>query len=154
MKNNFTLTFALLLCLFWIEGNAQTQFWSDTFDASPTSGTRTPEENGGLGGPPNTSYFRLTDGSTVSVAYAKNTAIIAQRYRKDAFSDDDNEILKRFARVFEQAYTRFLDLQKSEAQARESQIQLALERVRARTMAMQHSSELSETSALLFQQIH
>ena len=66
MKNNFTLTFALLLCLFWIGGNAQTQFWSDTFDASPTSGTRTPEENGGLGGPPNTSYFRLSDGSTIS----------------------------------------------------------------------------------------
>jgi hypothetical protein len=33
------------------------------------------------------------------------------------------------AKVFEQAYTRFLDLQKAEAQARESQIQLALERV-------------------------
>ncbi|SEJ22658.1 SprB repeat-containing protein, partial [Flavobacterium terrigena] len=66
MKKNFTLTFALLLCFFWIGGNAQTQFWSDTFDASPTSGIRTPEENGGVGGPPNTSYFRLTDGSTVS----------------------------------------------------------------------------------------
>ena len=70
MKKNFTLTFALLLCLFWIGGNAQTQFWSDTFDASPTSGTRTPEENGGVGGPPNTSYFRLTDGSTISQVVA------------------------------------------------------------------------------------
>ncbi len=66
MKNNFTLNFALLLCLFWVKGNAQIQFWSDTFDNSPTSGIRTPEENGGVGGPPNTSYFRLTDGSTIS----------------------------------------------------------------------------------------
>ena len=48
-----------------------------------------------------------------------------------------HDIFKRFAKVFEQTYTRFLDLQKAEAQARESQIQLALERVRARTMAMQ-----------------
>ena len=37
-----------------------------------------------------------------------------------------HDIFKRFAKVFEQTYTRFLDLQKAEAQARESQIQLAL----------------------------
>ena len=64
-----------------------------------------------------------------------------------------HDIFKRFAKVFEQTYTRFLDLQKAEAQAQEAQIEAALERVRSRTMAMQHSSELSETSALLFQQI-
>jgi hypothetical protein len=63
-----------------------------------------------------------------------------------------HDIFKRFGRVFEQTYTRFLDLQKAEAQARESQIQLALERVRARTMAMQKSDELAETAAILFQQ--
>ncbi len=37
----------------------------------------------------------------------------------------------RFGKVFQQTYTRFLDLQKAEAQARESQIELALERVRS-----------------------
>src|SRR6185369_5573567 len=63
-----------------------------------------------------------------------------------------HDIFKRFANVFEQTYTRFLDLQKAEAQARESQIQLALERVRARTMAMQKSEELPETSYVLFEQ--
>ncbi|WP_425636594.1 sensor histidine kinase [Algoriphagus yeomjeoni] len=62
-------------------------------------------------------------------------------------------IFIRFAKAFNQAYTRFLDLQKAEAQAREGQIQLALERVRARTMAMQHSDELMETSELMFEQI-
>jgi hypothetical protein len=66
---------------------------------------------------------------------------------------ESHEIFKRFANVFDQTYTRFLDLQKAEAQARESQIQLALERVRARTMAMQHSDELKEAAALLFQQV-
>ena len=50
-----------------------------------------------------------------------------------------HDVFKRFAAVFEQTYTRFLDLQKAEAQAREAQIQLALERVRAKTMAMQKS---------------
>jgi signal transduction histidine kinase len=59
----------------------------------------------------------------------------------------------RFANVFEQTYTRFLDLQKAEAQTREAEIELALERVRARTMAMQHSNELAEASFLLDQQV-
>src|SRR6185503_16924796 len=61
-----------------------------------------------------------------------------------------HEIFKRFGKVFEQTYTRFLDLQKAEAQAREAQIELALERVRARTMAMQKSDELAEAAQLLY----
>jgi len=40
-----------------------------------------------------------------------------------------HDIFMRFAKVFEQTYTRFLDLQKAEAQAREAEIELALERV-------------------------
>ncbi len=64
-----------------------------------------------------------------------------------------HEVFKRFGNVFDQTYTRFLDLQNAEAQAREAQIQLALERVRARTMAMQHSDELKQAAALLFQQV-
>ncbi|MEP7377894.1 MAG: ATP-binding protein [Chitinophagaceae bacterium] len=72
---------------------------------------------------------------------------------KDPLSEEQIEIVNRFSRVFDMTYTRFIDLQTAEAQARESQIQLAMERVRARTMAMQHSSELGETSALLFHQI-
>jgi len=63
------------------------------------------------------------------------------------------DIFKRFGKVFEQTYTRFLDLQKAEAQAREGQIQLAMERVRARTMAMQRSNELAEVATVLFQQV-
>ncbi len=62
-------------------------------------------------------------------------------------------ILERFASVFDGTYTRFLDLQKAEAQAREGQIQLALERVRARTMAMHNSDELTDVAALLFKQV-
>ncbi|HZI54396.1 MAG TPA: hypothetical protein VFD56_11855, partial [Chitinophagaceae bacterium] len=71
------------------------------------------------------------------------TALIGER----------RKILDRFAKVFDLTYTRFLDLQKAEEQAREAQIQLALERVRARTMAMQHSDELKDAAALLFQQV-
>ena len=60
MKQKITLL--ILFVLFTINGHSQTQFWADTFDAAPTSGTRTPEENGGT----ITSYFRLTDGSNIN----------------------------------------------------------------------------------------
>jgi len=65
-----------------------------------------------------------------------------------------HDIFKRFARVFEQTYTRFLDLQRAEEQARKSKIEAALERVRARTMAMQKSNELAQTAAHLFTQLN
>jgi hypothetical protein len=64
-----------------------------------------------------------------------------------------HDIFKRFGKVFEQTYTRFLDLQKAEAQAREAQIELALERVRARTMAMQKSDELREAVLVIYEQL-
>jgi len=62
-------------------------------------------------------------------------------------------LLVRIAKVFDQTYTRFLDLQKAEEQAREAQIEAALEKVRSRTMAMHESSELAETAAVLFKQL-
>jgi signal transduction histidine kinase len=70
----------------------------------------------------------------------------------ELLSDASIDILQRFSKVFDSCYTRFLDLKKAESQAREAQIQLALERVRARTMAMQKSDELSETVFVLFEQ--
>src|SRR6187402_735947 len=66
---------------------------------------------------------------------------------------DAHEIFKRFAKVFEQTYTRFLDLKKAEAQAKEAQIEAGLERVRSRTMAMHKSDELAETAVVLFKQM-
>ena len=67
--------------------------------------------------------------------------------------NETKEILSRFAKVFEQTYTRFLDLQKAEAQAREAQIEAALERVRSRSMAMHNSEELHEVIMLVHQQM-
>ncbi len=88
-----------------------------------------------------------------SVAIQKHSAIFFNDYTDKLFSEEENDVLKRFANVFDQAYIRFLDLQKAEAQAKEAVIQLALERVRARTMAMQHSNELSETASIFFKQL-
>jgi signal transduction histidine kinase/tetratricopeptide (TPR) repeat protein len=95
-------------------------------------------------------WMRDMESVTFSHAFMKYGAI---HWGPNNLTEEQLGILQRFSKVFEQSYTRFLDLQKAEAQARESQIQLALERVRARTMAMQHSNELQETAVLLFQQV-
>lgn len=64
-----------------------------------------------------------------------------------------HDIFKRFGKVFEQTYTRFLDLQKAEAQAREAQIETAVERVRARAMAMHKSEDLKTVVVTLYEQL-
>ncbi len=71
----------------------------------------------------------------------------------DKLSDQGLLLLQRFTKVFDQTYTRFLDLQKAEEQAREAKIEAALEKVRSRTLAMQHSDELAETAAEVFHQL-
>ena len=67
--------------------------------------------------------------------------------------DEQIKILERFRNVFNLSYQRYTDIEKAEAQARDAQIELALERVRARTMAMQKSEELAETVSVLFMQL-
>jgi hypothetical protein len=64
----------------------------------------------------------------------------------------DLQILGRFAKCLTRHHV-VSDLQKAEAQAREAQIEAALERVRSRTMGMQRSDELQAAAVLLFQQV-
>jgi signal transduction histidine kinase len=98
-------------------------------------------------------FLLETELATMSVALAKNTGINITSYSRKSFSESENEILKRFAKVFEQAYTRFLDLQKAEEQTREAQIEAALERVRAKAMAMHKSEDLHPAVAVVFDEL-
>ncbi|RDV11513.1 GHKL domain-containing protein [Pontibacter diazotrophicus] len=59
-------------------------------------------------------------------------------------TEEQRKIMIRFAQVFGLIYTRFLDLQKAETNARDAQIESALERVRARAQAMQQPEELKD----------
>ena len=59
-------------------------------------------------------------------------------------------ILERFAKVFEQTYTRFLDLQKAEAQAREAQIEPATGKGAGKNHGDAYSEELHEVIKTLF----
>ena len=98
-------------------------------------------------------FVLQADSHNLSAAWSKNSAIIIPSLTGAIPSESDAEILKRFAKVFEQAYIRFMDLEKAEAQTREAQIETALEKVRSRTMAMQHSDELPEAANNLFLQV-
>ena len=48
----------------------------------------------------------------------------------------------RFGKVFEQTYTRFLDLQKAEAQAMEAIKRASVDRVRAEIASMRTTNDL------------
>ena len=92
-------------------------------------------------------------GLTRASALFKNSILIFQRYHLTEFSEEEVSVFKRFGKVFEQAYTRFLDLQKAEAQAKEAQIETALEKVRSRSMAMQQSDEIGDVAKVLYEQL-
>jgi hypothetical protein len=96
--------------------------------------------------------YSRTGWSQLSVLM-ETVALNVQNYSGISYSQEQNDTLLRFGKVFGQSYTRFLDLQKAEAQAREAQIEAALERVRARTMAMQKSEELREVIQLIQDQL-
>ncbi len=77
-----------------------------------------------------------------SVALSEHAAVVMFNWDDRPYSQEENRILLRFSRAFEQAYTRFLDLKKAEASAYEAQVETAMERVRSASMAMHQSDEL------------
>jgi len=97
-------------------------------------------------------YFNCP-GLGASTVIQRDIGLYIENFSGIPYTDEENSILIRFGKVFQQTYTRFLDLKKAEAQAREAQIETALERVRSRTMAMQHSDELAEASHLLDREV-
>jgi hypothetical protein len=97
-------------------------------------------------------YFSFK-GLAISTVLLDNVGLYIENYSGTPFSVEDNKILMRFGKVFQQSYTRFLDLQKAEAQAREAQIETALERVRSQSMGMQTSKDLSRVTTEMFNQL-
>ncbi|HRF25398.1 MAG TPA: hypothetical protein PLR98_14590, partial [Chitinophagaceae bacterium] len=83
-------------------------------------------------------------GLAVSTVLLDNVGLYIENFSAIPYTNEENNILIRFGNVFQQTYTRFLDLQKAEAQARDAQIEAALERVRAKAMAMHSTNELKE----------
>ncbi|HET6768088.1 MAG TPA: ATP-binding protein [Chitinophagaceae bacterium] len=132
------------------------EFYTDVFDRDEaqvffkhffenTNAKNVPEER--------KQYVLSSNGMARSLFLTKDIWFVISRYSPDPFSDEENGILKRFAKVFEQSYIRFLDLEKAEAQAREAQIEASLERVRSKTMAMHNSQDVGQTVATMFDEL-
>lgn len=87
-------------------------------------------------------YYLGCPGLSISTVLLENVGLYMENFSARPYTDDENAILLRFGRVFQQAYTRYLDLEQAEARAREAQIEAAMERVRSRALAMTASDEL------------
>jgi len=97
--------------------------------------------------------IKIAEGMVMMGWFHKYSGIDIVRYKLERFSEEEKEIVKRFAAAFEQTYIRFLDLQKAEIQAREAQIEAALERVRSKTMAMHKTDELQEVVRVVAEEL-
>ena len=64
-----------------------------------------------------------------------------------------HDIFKRFAKVFDQTYTRFLDLQKAEAQALEAIKRASVDRVRAEIASMRTTKDLERITPLVWNEL-
>lgn len=125
----------------YLDFDEKNKFYTDLFNVIPG----VPQET--------RDYYKSCAGLAISTVLVDNVGLYIENFSGIPYTDEENSILMRFGKVFQQTYTRFLDLQGAEAQTREAQIEAALERVRSRTMAMQKSDELAETAAVMFGQL-
>ncbi|MGB7787120.1 MAG: ATP-binding protein [Salinimicrobium sp.] len=95
----------------------------------------------------------LKGGYTRSWCMSPNTSIFMINNTGKVFSAEDNNILKRFGKIFEQTYTRFLDLQEAEELAREAMHQAALDRVRGEIASMRNPDDLKHISQIVFSEL-
>ena len=98
-------------------------------------------------------FILETEAENAAVALLKNTGIQLIRFNNKPFTEQEGEILKRFTKVFEQAYTRFLDLQKAEAQACEAIKQASLDRVRGEIASMRTSEDLNRITPVIWREL-
>ena len=117
------------------------KFYKDLFEFIP----ELPEET-------QTTYFSF-DGLAISTVLLESIGLYIENYSGIPFSDEENNILMRFGKVFQQTYTRFLDLQRAEAQVKEAKIEAALEKVRSRSLAMHNSDEVGEVANILLNKL-
>ncbi len=110
-------------------------------------------ENTGMKDLPEEVKEGIRSENEVYFEYAKMKQGLVSFINLEPFSEEIFPILKRIARTFEQAYTRFLDVQKAEQQAYESKVEASLERVRGMASAMNHSDDLMQIAEAMFREM-
>ncbi|MFI5185332.1 MAG: sensor histidine kinase, partial [Chitinophagales bacterium] len=114
------------------------KFYQDLFQLIPG----VPEES--------LEYYFSCPGLAISTVLLENVGLYIENFSGIPYTDEENATLMRFGKVFQQTYTRFLDLQNAETQAREAKVEASLERVRSKTIAMHNSDDVGETVATMF----
>lgn len=95
-------------------------------------------------------YYFSCPGLAISTILLENIGLYIENFSGIPYTNDENNTLMRFGKVFQQSYTRFLDLQKAEAlavQAESDLLKLKAEKIRTEEAL----SELKATQAQLIQ---
>ncbi|MEP6596121.1 MAG: ATP-binding protein [Ginsengibacter sp.] len=92
-------------------------------------------------------------GYSVSAAISTHSSIFIHNYDGEPFSGEDNEILMRFSKVFDQAYSRYLDLHKAELLIREIVKQASLDRIRGQVASMRSTEDLQKIIPLIWYEL-
>lgn len=88
-----------------------------------------------------------------SIVILNHSALTVMNYDMVPCTEEQNAILKRIGQVFDQAYTRFLDLQKAEVQASEARKQASLDRVRGQISGMRSTKDLDLITPLIWKEL-
>ena len=83
----------------------------------------------------------------------ENVGLYIENFSGTPYTNDENDILMRFGKVFQQTYTRFLDLQKAEALARETVQRASVDRIRADIASMRTTSDLERITPLIWNEL-
>jgi hypothetical protein len=86
-------------------------------------------------------------------AFFDRGSLAMNKAGEKAFSDDDVHLLERFTEVFALGYKRHLDLKAAEDRARQAELDLGVERVRAAAMEMTNSDELPKVVVTVLQEM-
>jgi signal transduction histidine kinase len=83
----------------------------------------------------------------------ENIGLYIENFSGTPYTDEENNTLLRCGKVFQQTYTRFLDLQKAEAQAREAVKRASVDRVRAEIASMRTTGDLERITPLIWNEL-
>ncbi|WP_171032758.1 two-component regulator propeller domain-containing protein [Fodinibius saliphilus] len=95
----------------------------------------------------------LPGGYVRSLTVSSHTSIFIINNTGTSFSKEENDILRRFGRVFEQSYIRFMDLQIAEKQGREERRQASLDRVRGEIASMRSKEDLKQIIPVIWREL-
>jgi|GEM_PF-2992321 len=74
-------------------------------------------------------------------------------WTQEPYTENEIRLLERFKSIIDLTFRRYMELQQAEAQAREAKIEAALERVRAKALAMYKSDDLNAAVTIVFDEL-